>query len=390
VPIRIDTRNAGLAGYSLMLSAPARIPHESDVPVYALLDVTVRGRAAQVRALRLEDIIAYADISSVDLSLITSEHTFDARIIVPSPGFGISVVHISEEFLLGVTLDLQELQRIPVTVRSVGTIAESHISRFRTEPTMIEIRGPREKVLSITAAEVRVSVEGLTSSRNLQLLVDLYDADGNAINKQNPLLTLQDNVQVFVDVLKYKTVSLRVPLIGHIPGLTVEPTVSFEPREITIMGPPRLIDGISVIELPQIDVSRLSGVYYLNDIRIPLPEGVEVLERIEALNISVTIPAMQERNLVLDRSAIFVNHIPEGFSVEVETVSLNVPIRGDSTELALVASHNLRGDVDMRGVNTGAGAVHNVPVRITILNFPNLQEVGQMYVYIRLIPIPPG
>lgn len=188
-----------------------------------------------------------------------------------------------------VQVELQEKQTVSLPVQvellnsddvkkgySVGTPIVS--------PVNIEVTAARDYVSQVKVAKATIDVSGADETIEEAAPVKLYDANGDELS-----LTPEPSVvDIRVPVTSpNRVVPTRVNRVGELQdGISIE-ELTIEPAEVTIYGPMNVIEDINVIDVGELDLSKITESQTL-EMTIPLPPDVESVSP-EEVTVTVTI-----------------------------------------------------------------------------------------------------
>ena len=252
------------------------------------ISYTVRSnRASTVQA---SDFNVYIDLNDYSITgsvpvyveLKNPENAASIQDIVARP----SVVHVSVE-------DLQR-KKFTLTTHRQGKEEEGYVvASIHTEPDTIYATGPESSIGRISSVGLPINVEGLNKTSSGREKVVFYDANGKTIDSLENITLSQEEVDYTIVVHKKKNLQLSINATG-IPqsGYSLE-SLEISPKTISVSGNESLLENISSIDLPALDISGtnsdVSKVYSLEDY---LTKGLSLAEP----NNSVTVTAKIKKN----------------------------------------------------------------------------------------------
>ena len=255
-------------------------------------------------------------------------------------------------------------KEVAVKGEFVGTLAEKYmLGEFRILPGKIAISGIESDVNRISHALVTVSGEQLTTTFSGEMGFDLIDYQGNELTDLDVQCSVE-TVSVTMPVLKTADVPLSVKLIAG-GGVTdteknVECTIS--PEYITVSGDEDDLDPLKEIVLGEIELADIIGTETFT-FDIPLAPELENITGVTTATVTVTIRGLSSK--ILDVTDIELIHVPEGFSAQSVTQSLQVLVRGEEEHIDRLLSLNLRAVADLSNIDPVAGR-YTVPVKIYV------------------------
>ncbi len=318
------------------------------------VDVTVSGVKNELNRLSAEDISAYVDLSQIDAA---GEYTLDVRTSVPG---GITLKELSANYV-NVYVDKRSSKPVEIRVNPIYSI-ESDYSLGTPSATIqnVTVTGPEDVLDNIAYAQVTVDVGKLTSSVTATGSIVLVGNDGTVIS--NPYVKLHTtDVAVKIPVYTEKEIPLSV---GFKHGFYNEKNseIKIEPESITVKGDPAELAKLNTVEVMTIDEKKMTGVTGTRVAVIDLPEGVENINRVESVVVTVTHINTSTRDIYVD-NVEFKNPNELVYSTKQEGV--NLTLRGSSGSLALVNEDNVTITADLSYYSKGTGKV-TVPLTVSM------------------------
>ncbi len=201
--------------------------------------------------------------------------------VTPKP----AVVHVSIE-------DMQE-KKFTVNVHQHGTVADGYKVGSVILPTdTVYAKGPVSEIGRISSIGIQVELDGLTEDKSGSETLRFYDANGNEIKDITDVTLSAETVSYTVVLYKQKTVSLTAAVNGTPADGYRYSSVLISPATVKLAGRPALMNTLSSLSLPALDVSGASSAVTATlSIEDWLPEGVELAEP----SIDVTVTAYVEK-----------------------------------------------------------------------------------------------
>ncbi len=201
--------------------------------------------------------------------------------VTPKP----AVAHVSIE-------DMQE-KKFTVNVHQHGTVADGYKVGSVILPTdTIYAKGPVSEIGRISSIGIQVELDGLTEDKSGSETLRFYDANGNEIRDITDVTLSAESVSYTVALYKQKTVTLAAAVNGTPADGYRYSSVLISPATVKLAGRPAVIDALTSLSLPAVDVSgATSSVTATLSVEDWLPDGVELAEP----SIDVTITAYVEK-----------------------------------------------------------------------------------------------
>lgn len=255
-------------------------------------------------------------------------------------------------------------------VASEGLIAEAAAVSNSGENT-ITVKGPRtemSKIQSVVAyAEAKKT---LSKTESFDADIKLLDADGKELDKA--LFTLSfEKVKVSVPISKKKTVSLKATFANAPVNLKDEISYTVSHETVSVIGPPETIDSLDVIELSPVDFSNVTVGKTSFDMAPVLPDGVRILDNIQAVTVSFNLRGYTEKTFTVSGYNCVNNE--SGLMGTVSDAIKNVKICGPSSVLRSLDNSSFRAQIDLSGKSAGE---YTVPVKIFCTKSSSVWQVG--------------
>ncbi len=256
------------------------------------IDVTLSGNRNAIRKLKNSDIRAYVDVSNVTEA---GEKLFDIQLKLPG---GVSLLKTSTG-TIPIYLDNKVSKTVPVEAKPFDYSISSEYSLHLSEIPSIVVTGPEQIVNTISRAELPVDLKGeaITSGRKYSGKVILIGQDGSEITgaDRRYLLLSSDTASV--------TVSLRgsaaVPITVSFKNGVQKPencVFDISRDTIRVYGDVSIIKDLSVNCV--IDEKTLKNGDTVNCV-IGLPSGVQNLDNVTSLSVTVTLKNYAETELTV-------------------------------------------------------------------------------------------
>lgn len=287
---------------------------------FSSITVVARGKRAELNALKPTDFHAYVDVSRVNGA---GNQTLD--IIVKAPN-GISVVSKSSQ-TVEVFVDefTQYGQSLDVVVNSGEyRFAEDVVGiDVYANPSTVTVSGPKSVLETIGSAYVDFNLGNNEIRENIRGYgeIKLRDKNGKEINNQY-ITVSESTADVSVTVTKQKTVPVKVVFVGgrFSSDENGENGIAYTKTHdsIVINGQSEKLSAINEIVL-EIDETKLDPGKTV-DVKFPiaaeLPEGVSS-EIKGNITVSVTLPYLSVRTYTVQKNAISVLNLPEGYTYKI-------------------------------------------------------------------------
>lgn len=302
---------------------------------------------------------------TIDVSKITSPGEQTMAFDLDLPSVYESSVTIQEWTPRNITFTVSRhiKKEIKVEGKFTGKLAEDYMrDDFEIRPGKIEISGIESEVNRVSHALVTVGgEEEFSTTFRGQMGFELIDFQGNVLSDVDVACSVE-SVSVTLPVIKTADVPLSVKWITGGGVTDVDKYVDFEisPSTITVSGAEEDLEPLTEIILGEINLSSIIGSKtFVFD--IPLAAELDNISGTTKASVDVKILGLSSKIMEVDN--IRLDNIPEGFTAESVTKTLQVLVRGPIEDLDLILPINLRVVADLSKVDTVSGR-YTVPVKV--------------------------
>lgn len=268
------------------------------------------------------------------------------------------VVQIWPEYI-DVDVEALDSRYVPINVSLTNVNSQDFWYSTRMNPAQVTVSGPTSIVQNVSSAEISVDVSDMTSSQTRAEKFVLKDSRGNEITAD--LTKSTSSVMVYLDIYPAKTVSIPSDITdvvsGNVaPGYEIS-SVTVSPETVLIAGEQSLLDGISSIGFPKIDVSGRS-VSFSRTVSLNTAGGLKYISSNQA-NVTVTINEIETTRKFDGIPVVFLGG--EG-DHEAE---ISVVVSGKYTMIEPLTEADIIATVDLTGLTEGE---YDLPVIVNIHN----------------------
>ncbi|MCR5603968.1 MAG: hypothetical protein K6G27_09760 [Lachnospiraceae bacterium] len=263
-----------------------------------------------------------------------------------------SITPLTKNLKLAVE-DLDKKQ-LSITVETIGNPAKGYVVGNNSPSVNITtVTGAASKVSKITRAVATVDVSGRTSNIRTGAEVVLYDGNGDPVNSSSVSVSVKEIV-VDVDILETKEISVSATVSGTTAeGFAYTGLVSADPETILVAGSGTTFNNLESIVIPAEDIS-IEGITedksYVLNINDYLPSGIRLADSSFDGLLTVTAYVGKLENALIDipMSNIFVDNVPEGFTVAFadESGTKRVEVQGLNEVLTNLDASTIMGSID--------------------------------------------
>lgn len=352
-------------------------------------DITVSGPNYIVSSLKADDFSL-----SVSTIKVNKADEYELELVAQSTsnksGYTITSINPST---ITVKVDYIDEKEFTITPKIIGASASEGLildtpvisdSQYNT----IKIKGPRAEMEAITSVVAETNVnEVLSSTDSFKADIVLCDSDNkilyryssdgtvykkNEVIQKSPLTLSFKSISVTQPISKQKVVPC-VPTFENMPdGMTLEDiNYTLNVNELTIQGPPDVIDSIDQITTSPIDFREVSKNKYKFDVSAAnLPSGVKIVENFEVFNLEINLNGYAEKTINI--SNINCTGLDDDYTAKISK-GVAVKICGPSAVIRKIKSDDLYIFLDLTDKNPGSYTL-DVVVKSDVYN--NVWQVG--------------
>lgn len=329
------------------------------------ITVRLRGQRLALDTLSQSNtkVQAVVDLRNVIYSYSGEPVSVPVSIVIPS------VVNNSFEILSksvqSVTVDIQPYINKDFQVNPVVNYDDESAMELvsaAASPNTITVYGAKSIVNSIAEVRAEITPETLENDMVLTAAPVAYDPEGNVVEN---VTFSSSELSVKISMDDMKTVRLVVDTDGSAAEGYQVTGLYLSPETIDVAGSQEALSGISVIRLPDIDISGIDS-NLIQDFNISdyLPDGARVVGGNDTVTATVTVEQDETRTVVIPAESITDNGtVPEGLTAEIESGDLEITVSGPPSEMEFVSSE-IKAYVDLSGYE--AGGYEDVPVVIEL------------------------
>ncbi len=323
------------------------------------VDLTLKGSVSVINNITNRNITVVLDVSKITEA---GDYDLDYTVGLPT-NVSASSVTVMDKLPTAVHVSIATLysKEIKVTGSFSGSIADGYqAGEFEITPMLITVSGEENMVDQVDHAVVLLETdEELSETYTGELPFVLVNAKGAELSDFN-LRTSVNTVEVTLPVVMVRDIPLTVDLIAGGGATADHVTVKITPDIISVAGTEEDILPLTKISLGQIDLSKIVSTDVLT-YPITLDSALTNVSGLEQATVSITIDGLTTD--VLSSGNIELINIPNGYSANAITQSLDVQIRGPEDVVATIVSSQLRIVADLSGSVSGKGR-YTLPVKV--------------------------
>jgi YbbR domain-containing protein len=304
------------------------------------VDITLSGNRNVIRKIKNSDIRAYVDVSSVTEP---GEKLFDIVFKLPNG----ATLEKSSVGTLTVYLDNKVSKTVPVEAKPFNyQMSSEYVLNLSNIPDVV-ITGPEQIISKIVRAELPVDLNNseITSGRIYSGKVSLVGSDGSAISETDRRYVRLSSDTASVTVSLYGNASVPVAVtFKH--GVQKPSSCSFalSTQSLNVFGEIGVIKNLTVNCV--IDEKTLKNGVPVNCV-VGLPSGVQNLDNVSSINVTVTFKNVTERELTVPVFDAYGNRI----------TSITAKFRGESAVMQRLTTSSIKATVKASDVNTDSTSI---------------------------------
>lgn len=261
---------------------------------------------------------------------------------------------------VSLTLEERATASFPVEVNLENVEEGMDAGEPVVEPSSVAVSAGGETVEEIDSAQVTIDMAGRTEGFTETADVVLYDESGNALD----IAPDPGEVEVRIPLdSPHAEVPLQVNPPDETGGGRAISSVTLIPDTATVYGTPEVLEGISAIEIEDVNWSEMDGDTTI-DLEVPVPEGADRVEP-ESVTMEVNTENGEASEREFSGFPIEVQGLASGLNAEFPTLENNqftLELRGEEQTIEAVSRSDIRAVVNLSGLNAGE---HQTALQIT-------------------------
>ena len=312
----------------------------------------LRGNRTDLSNLKNSDITVVADLSRIHAP---GEQILNVDVSFRGDATG-NAFEIIEQSPSYITLQIAEwsTKEIPVNVLCDSSNLKDNYIAFKDsivqDYQMVTITGPKAVVDQIEEARIDIALTPEhTQTLNQSFRYTLVDGDGEPVDAAAIKTNVPEvNVTVRIQQVKELQLVLNVTYGG---GATKEnTTITLSQQAIKVSGSDKVLAALDSLTIGSVNLAELPESTVLT-FPVTLPEGIENLSGITAVDVDITFHDLTIR--VLDVERIFVAGLPQGLNYEVGTKRISVTFRGPRELLDQMTLDHVSALIDLTNAAPG-------------------------------------
>lgn len=307
------------------------------------------------KALSSSDFKAVADMSKI-------EDWQRVPIEITATRYTSSVKISSKTQYLEVNVEDLQKKQLVISAGYTGTPADNcAVGNVTIQGSnVLKVSGPASVVSTIASAKATVNVDGMSTTINDSIVPVLYDENGNEVDTTKLTMNI-DAVNIRAEIQDIKQVNVSAMVSGTPRDGYVDTDVSYSPQTVAVKGQAAALNTVNEIQIPDgiVDINDATeDVVQTVDISSYLPEGITLANDEEKkIVVTVKIEQIVNKTYAVPTSNLTILNIPEKYKVDFKNDTVNVSIRGLTSDLGKLSADMIHGTVDAAGITDGDRAL---------------------------------
>ena len=335
------------------------------------VSITVYGPISKIDGLTSADFYASADVSTI--SPLSDYVEIEVRCTKSSISASDLDIELRND-AVKINIENRESRTMDVDVELTGTPAAGFAAGdYDISPMSIKITGAESTVESIYKVVAEYDIEGASMDISDNVVLKLYDEEGNQIDTKGLVLSKQD-VRLKVPLLVKKVVPVNYAYTGTVKEGFKVASITHSVENVVIAGTPAALESINSIDLPAdlINISDLSeDATYSVRISHYVPSTVKIVSEVLS-EVVVDVEPLITKEFVIPTDSIEIVNGNDKVAYTFAEKELTVTYSGLATDINSMADAGIVAKVDVSGMNTGRRTV-----KVQLENTNNCTVVGE-------------
>lgn len=306
------------------------------------MSIVVTGKRSDLMNF-MDDISVQLDVSSISEA---GEYTIRGKLYMPTTRITVEKEKYSE---VTVTVEPVEEKEIEVTLNQSGTLKDKLVKSVITNPK-VKITGAKSEVDNVAGAEASIDISKMQADDVEEVSYVLVDYDGELINKNETIESMQHIVEVVNTIYNVKTLPVVPVLSENLEKDYILDTdnTSVNPSSINVGVDDTNNDNELVIYIDKI--SDHDEEYEINE-----PDGIYIPSAYKKVVIKAeTVKKVSSYAEV----SVTAENVPEGMNVKIDN-KLTVQVWSGKEHLS---DSDIQASVDVSGLGEGT---YSLPVKLS-------------------------
>ena len=334
------------------------------------VDIKVKGKRTKIESLKISDFQVTADLSK--LSIVDA---VPISITIPKYGDAIEIVD-RDIFTMKVRLENLSTKQFRIDVVERGTVSDGYYVKEKTaRPNMIQVSAAETIVNKIQEVVVEVDVANANESFKVTTIPKVYDKNGSLMDPSKMSFNY-DEVEVAVNLLQTKTVSLFIDLKGTPFYGYQYVNFRYEPQQVVIAGEKEELDKIQYIKGEYVINNKSEDVAGEIDIKDFIKEDVILIDENQNAVINLDVIKLDNKEVSYNTKEIEIRNLPAGMKLAFNNEELvEAKIFASKEAMATINKYSLTPYIDMEDETAGTKFVtiqFDKPDEVISTSSPNI------------------
>ncbi|MGL4800475.1 MAG: CdaR family protein [Cellulosilyticaceae bacterium] len=279
---------------------------------------------------------------------------------------GIKIEEVKPE-TVSVIFEKEETQEITIYPKIQGGNNSEYMALEPVlNPRTVKISGPKSAVKSVRRAVVDINVDKFSQDAISDTVpIRLLDEKGEEVTgvKKSP-----EQIQITLPIGKKKKVPVEEQFKGTLPPGYIKTNTLVTPKEVTIVGDPKVIDGIDSIKLEAISLDNMIQSSTFN-VNLLLPDNVTPIDKIEGKAV-VTVEIQKESfyEYGINTKDLLVQYtgLPSTYEVEIVEGEIILVLSGTAENLLGITGKNVEAFIDLTTLGELSNGTYSAPITFKI------------------------
>ena len=328
------------------------------------IDLTIGGSANVVARIPTNEVTVSIDLSDITDSG-SSVGIYQLAYTVNYPdNINTSSLSVESASVDYITVKVEKFvsKQIPVKVSYDATVPEGYqVQPIEIDQETIMVSGPESVISQISYAQIDIAMDEITDTYVADLPYIYMSDSGEQIDGE--LVTSNhETIHVVIPVIMIKEVKLVVDFTGTNSATEDNTRYTVYPETIQISGSPSRVKDLEQISVTTIDLTDFESNFE-GEFDIVLPDEIQNLSEEKTAQVTVTISGLSTRNVTATNFET--QNLTEGYTADILTDSLDLVIRGKSSDIAGIDSSDIVVTADLSSLRNATGT-YTVPAIITV------------------------
>ena len=347
------------------------------------INISVEGPRSAVSQLNRNNIVVSVQAASQISE--EGEYNLDYSVILPSAvsASNVSITDYSVDTIRATVVHMTS-KTLEVQGEFIGTTVEGAVydsSCFQFEHPTITISGESTLLDEVASAVVVLDAEDLSDTWTGELMIELRNAEGEAVDDSGFTCDFTSTYTVF-SVKVTKEVGLTVNLVPGGGATEEDVDAVISPQTVIVTGTVDDLAEIESINLGSIDLeSVITSDEFTFD--VTTPDGIDLYNGTSTATVTVTVKETLATRAVTVTD-IQLENLSEGLSAELSTQSVVVRIRGRSEIMSIVLDSDVYLTVDLSDVTVSDVGSRTLNAEVHVKGFSDVGAIGEYPVVVEI------